>query len=402
VSISKVAISEVAEVNPRLSAENRPELDTLISFVPMATVSETTLKIEDPINRPYKEVSKGFTPFKRGDIIIAKITPCFENGKMAYANNLPNDFGFGSTEFHVIRPKANIVGGYLFHLLREPFVRKAGKLKMKGAVGQRRVPADFFACFQIPLPPLEEQKRIAGILDAADALRAKRRESLAKLDDLLQSTFLDMFGYPVTNPKGWDRVKLHDVLEKIDGGWSPKCLSRKASSSEWGVLKLGAISWCQYDDNEQKALPSDLDPKPKIEVKKGDLLFARKNTHDLVAAVAYVSETRPKLMLPDLIFRFVLKSESEMTPIFLWKLLVDPNQRKKIQRLAGGSAGSMPNISKTKLLSISLIHPPLDLQRRFAEIVSSVEEQKAKMKKHLDQLDDLFASLQQRAFRGDL
>ena len=74
---------------------------------------------------------------------------------------------------------------------------------MRGAAGQRRVPADFLASVQIPLPPLAEQKRIAGILDAADALRAKRREALAQLDTLLQSTFLDMFGDPVTNPKGW-------------------------------------------------------------------------------------------------------------------------------------------------------------------------------------------------------
>ena len=76
---------------------------------------------------------------------------------------------------------------------------------MKGVAGQRRVPAEFFSQLKIPLPPLAEQKRIAAILDAADVLRAKRRESLAQLDTLLQSTFLDMFGDPVTNPKGWEK-----------------------------------------------------------------------------------------------------------------------------------------------------------------------------------------------------
>ena len=86
-------------------------------------------------------------------------------------------------------------------------------MKMKGAAGQRRVPADFFASLQIPLPPLPEQKRIAKILDAADALRAKRRESLAQLDSLLQSTFLDMFGDPVTNPMGWEVKTLGEVEE---------------------------------------------------------------------------------------------------------------------------------------------------------------------------------------------
>ena len=82
---------------------------------------------------------------------------------------------------------------------------------MKGAAGQRRVPAEFFATLQIPLPPLAEQQRIARVLDAADALRATRRESLAQLDTLLQATFLDLFGDPVANPKGWESGSLGEV-----------------------------------------------------------------------------------------------------------------------------------------------------------------------------------------------
>ena len=108
-------------------------------------------------------------------------------------------------------------------------------------------------------------------------------------------------------------------------------------------------------------------------------------------------------MLSDLIFRLRLKSGFNMKPAFLWQLLIQPKQRRVIQKFAGGSAGSMPNISKpAKLKTLKLIKPPVDLQHRFAAIVESVERQKASQRTHLAELDTLFASLQSRAFRGDL
>ncbi|SHK08788.1 type I restriction enzyme, S subunit [Rubritalea squalenifaciens DSM 18772] len=269
-------------------------------------------------------------------------------------------------------------------------------------VAQPQITAQSLKRLNVPLPPLAEQKRIAGILDTADALRTKRREALAQLDQLLQSTFLDLFGDPVTNPKGWEKQALNEWLENIDSGWSPKCEQRSVTDKEWGVLKLGAITWCVYDESENKALPAALSPRPKLEVKRGDILFARKNTHELVAAAAYVYDTRPKLMLPDLIFRLRLKADCEVEKLFLWQLLIEPHQRSSIQKLAGGAAGSMPNISKAKLKGVELIKPPLTLQQKFARIVESVERQKARHRAHLAELDTLFASLQHRAFTGQL
>lgn len=396
------SIGNLAEVNPRIAAADRPAPDEQVSFVPMAAISEKTCRIEEQTERCFAEVSKGYTPFRRGDVLIAKITPCFENGKMALAENLSHELGFGTTEFHVLRPSDKLIGAYLFNLLRAPFIRKAGAMKMKGAAGQRRVPADFFATLQIPLPPLGEQKRIAAILDAADALRAMRRETLAQLDTLLQSTFLDMFGDPVTNPKGWKKETIDDLVTNIDSGWSPSCLDRPANKDEWGVLKLGAVTSCYFRDDQSKALPEGIVPRPELEVRKGDLLFTRKNTYDLVAACAFVHKTRPKLLLPDLIFRLRFTNNARIEPMFAWQQLINQKLRKKIQSLAGGAAGSMPNISKAKLRKVELATPPLPLQRRFAAIVESVEQQKTRLRAHLAELDILFASLQDRAFKGAL
>ena len=301
--------------------------------------------------------------------------------------------------FRVVPDHGRIDPRYLRHMLSDALVQMEQHLH--GAT-MKHVNRREFLATTIPLPPLTEQQRIAGILDAADALRAKRREALAQLDTLLQSTFLDMFGDPVTNPMEWEIDGFDNWLDNIDSGWSPKCLNRKALVCEWGVLKLGAVTWCEFDESDQKALPPSLAPRRELEIAPGDLLFARKNTHDLVAAVAYVHRVRPRLMLSDLIFRLRLKSGIEIEPTFLWQLMIQPRQRQVIQKFAGGSAGSMPNISKAKLKTLKLIKPRLDLQRRFAAIVESVEQQKGRHRTHLAELDTLFASLQSRAFRGDL
>jgi type I restriction enzyme, S subunit len=232
-------LDEIAAINPKLEVVPRPH--DFVSFVPMAAVSEQTASIESAEDRVFEGVSNGYTQFRRGDIIVAKITPCFQNGKMAHAVDLKYEVGIGSTEFHVFRPSDQLDGAYLFHLLGAPVVRAKGVGRMKGAAGQRRVPEDYFAALRIPLPPLAEQKRIAGILDAADALRAKSREALAQLDTLLQSTFLHMFGDPVTNPMGLPVRALSEFyIDKRDG---TKCGPFGSALKKHELVNSGVPVW---------------------------------------------------------------------------------------------------------------------------------------------------------------
>ncbi len=298
---------------------------------------------------------------------------------------------------HVLRPKAGIDLGFICRVLENydvtPWVTGTtrGKLTQAGACQ-----------ILVPVPPLSEQRRIAEILDKAEALRAKRRAALAQLDMLTQSVFLDMFGDPATNPKGWPRIQFAELLTHIESGWSPVCLDRPVAGNEWGVLKLGAVTRCKYDPAENKALPAGVEPDRMLEVKVGDLLFARKNTYELVAACALVRETPPRLLMSDLIFRFRLRSLTDVSAAFLQQLLVYPTKRQSIQKLASGSAGSMPNISKARLLSTLIEVPPLALQCDFAKRVASVENLITAHRNSLAELDALFASLQHRAFRGEL
>jgi Restriction endonuclease S subunits len=215
-----VKLGEAAAINPPFRETVAPEES--VSFVPMAAVSEVTGRIEVVTERPYQEVAKGFTPFRSGDILVAKITPCFENGKIALAE-VPHPNALGSTEFHVVRAdEAQIDRRFLFHFLRQPRIRTEGERKMTGSAGQRRVPKHFLESLDLPRPPLNEQQRIAAILDKADAIRQKRREAVVKLDELSQSVFLDMFGDPVTNPMKLPVRSLGSLCSVETGGTPPR------------------------------------------------------------------------------------------------------------------------------------------------------------------------------------
>ena len=225
---------------------------------------------------------------------------------------------------------------------------------------------------RIPLPPLVDQARIASILDKAEEIRRKREQSIQLCDQLLKSVFLEMFGDPVTNPKGWEKRPLGEYLHDIESGWSPRCLARSAAGGEWGILKLGSVTWGRFDPHESKALAPGATPRRDIEVRAGDLLITRKNTYELVGASAFVFNTPTRLMLPDLIFR--LRLSQGLDPIFTWQLLSTSTMRDELRRLASGTSGSMPNISKTRLRRLVVIAPEAMLQSRFASLALGVHD----------------------------
>lgn len=302
----------------------------------------------------------------------------------------------------VLSPQhADVDQDYFYHLLGSKVVYSEFQRRAAGAT-VKNLNIDLVKSIEVPLPPIAEQKRIAAILDQAEALRSLRREAIGQLEELGRSVFLEMFGDPVTNPKGWNRVPFGELLTAIESGKSPNCLDRPAMEGEWGVLKLGAVTWCEYNPFENKALPPQEEPETTHEVKVGDLLFTRKNTYELVAACALVRSTPERLLLPDLIFRFRLKPNALIDPCFLHQLLIDPRKRREVQKLASGSASSMPNISKAKLQITPIEVPPLPLQQEFAKRIEAIEALKATQREAIAQLDALFASLQHRAFRGEL
>ncbi|MCA9759011.1 MAG: restriction endonuclease subunit S [Candidatus Eisenbacteria bacterium] len=367
----------------------------------MSAVSETTARIESPERRPLEEVRRGYSAFLRGDVLIAKITPCFENGKVAHARDLPEEVGFGSTEFHVIRPTSEVDGGYLYHLLRAPQVRLWGEGRMKGAAGQRRVPSEFLSALEIPLPPLEEQKRIARILDEADALRAKRRESIEQLDTLLQSTFLDMFGDPVA--AGWPTATVADLAGDHRNAIRTGPFGSQLLHSEFVDEGIQVLGIDNVVSNEFRAETDRFITREKYRS------LERYKVHPRDVLITIMGTCGRCAVVPDTIVEAINTKHlccislnpSKCVPEFLHSyFLLHPIARKYLARSAKGAIMSGLNMGIIKSLPVPVV--PIHMQREFARLTATVRTQKSHLRAHLAELDTLFASLQSRAFSGEL
>ena len=164
------------------------------------------------------------------------------------------------------------------------YLKTIGNLILQKAYGggQPNISPREIESIRIPIPEkYEDQIRIATLLSHVEELIAKRKESIRLLDELLKSTFLEMFGDPVRNYKGWARDRVDTVIKRIENGWSPKCSNNtRLSENEWAILKLSAVTYRQYNPDEHKVLLEGTNPREKNEVKKGNLLFSRKNSVD--------------------------------------------------------------------------------------------------------------------------
>ena len=197
------AISKIAEVNP-VTMLPPTELDNLdVPFYEMAAIDEYSGKLRDAAIVPLRDCRTGKTKFQNGDVLFAKITPCVQNRKSALVNGLPRNFACGSSEFYVLRPGKRVLPEYLFYFIRQDPVIHAAVESFTGTSGRQRVPRTFWNRLEIPLPPLPVQERIVEILQKADEIRLKRKEALELADKILPALFLEMFGDPATNPKGW-------------------------------------------------------------------------------------------------------------------------------------------------------------------------------------------------------
>lgn len=255
---------------------------------------------------------------------------------------------------------------------------------------------------EIPLPPLAEQRRVAEVLDRTGALRAKRRAAFTQLDSLTQSLFIDLFGDVGENSRGWPVRAVADYVAQFQGGKNIESESGDNVITRNRVLKVSAVTGMKFLARESKPVPDSYEPPKEHFAKAGDLLFSRANTTELVGAVAYVDRTPPNLLLPDKLWRFVWREPSAIEPLFIWALFQTPTLRREIGRRATGTSGSMKNISQEKVFGIRTILPPTKLQREFARRVRVVEKLKTAQRAALSELDELFATLEHRAFRGEL
>jgi type I restriction enzyme S subunit len=276
----------------------------------------------------------------------------------------------------------------------------------KGTTGYAAVrPKTLLAC-EIPLPPLPEQQRIVTQIEELAAqineARTLRQQSAEQANAVLTAARRGFFG---ESPAA-DWVPLSDYVLAIENGKSPATDGRRASSDEWGVLKVGAVSFGTFDDRENKALPVTFIAPTSLEVREGDFIMSRANTRELVGACALVRKTRPKLMLSDKTFRFVFREPRKILPEYLEHVLKSSALRDQIERGASGTSPTMKNISKEKVLALRLPSTPLPEQKRIIAELQMLQSETDALT-HLQaetaaELDALLPAILDRAFKGKL
>jgi type I restriction enzyme, S subunit len=259
-----------------------------------------------------------------------------------------------------------------------------------------------FADLTIPVPPVAEQWRIAQVLNRAEALRAKRRAALAELGSLTQSIFLDIFGDPSTNSRNWTMDRLGRFAEFRYG------TSNKSGTLGKPALRIPNVVGGAIDLSEIKFVPVNAAELERLRLRDGDILFVRTNGNpEFVGRCAVFN---PSLITSGLngdefiyasyLIRARLVANS-ITPLFLREYLLGREGRRQLRSRSKTSAGQF-NINTDSLGSISIPLPPISLQHEFARRVSGVDDLKKTQRASLAELDKLFASLQHRAFRGEL
>jgi type I restriction enzyme S subunit len=294
---------------------------------------------------------------------------------------------------HILKPRDGLDLNFLCRVLENydvsPYVTGTtrGKLTKSGA-----------SEILVPLPSFDEQRRIAAILDAADAVRAKRRTTLAKLDTLAQSIFIEMFGDPVTNPKGWAMTSLVNLLSlPLRNGLSPSVEGLIQAK----VLTLSAVTGDFFNAAAWKVAPFVTPPPDEQRVRTTDLLICRGNGNlRLVGKGYFPNEDMKEVTFPDTIIAARIDSD-KIAPRFLEILWNSPATRRQIEALARTTNGTF-KVNQGMLEKIRLLSPPLSAQRKFTDRLLFIARNRNELVASLRNLEALFASLQHRAFRGEL
>jgi len=388
--LRRVKLKDIAEINPRKSEIDKDKVEQ-VSFVAMADVSEEGF-ISNHENCPLSEVYKSYTYFKRNDVLLAKITPCFENGKAAIADNIPNEIGFGSSEFHVLRTNGEALPKYIFYALwNEPF-RKHGSKKMTGSAGQKRVPTNFLKSYEIPLPSLSEQKAIVTKLDCAQRLIDIDREMRTKYDELIQSVFLEMFGDPVRNEKGFDKGTIRDIVSETKYGTNKKA---HETEGEYPVIRMGNLLYNgEWDFSDMKYCDLEEKELPKYLVHKGDVLFNRTNSKELVGKTGVYREEEPIAYAGYLIR---VRPNEKATSEYISGYLNCPHGKLVLEHMCKNIVG-MANINAQELQDIKILIPPIELQKEYEQKVNEIRKQKGIIESEMIKSEELFSSLVQGVF----
>ena len=311
----------------------------------------------------------------------------------------PDSSGICSTDIIPIAPMEKLDRDYLFHFLRTDTVIDRATSMASGA-NLPRISPKHLLDFEIPFPPLREQRRIATILDLTRDLLRKRRETLLALDDLARAVFFDLFGDPVLNPKKWDEdLHLGDVAELVSGITKGRKLNGGATR-DVPYLAVANVQDKSLNLKTIKTIEATDDEIRRYRLMKDDLLLTEGGDPDKLGRGTLWNDEIEECIHQNHVFRVRLNSD-RLHPTFLNWIVGSQRGKAYFLRSAKQTTG-IASINMTQLRGFPLLVPPYPLQKKFADSIVEIERLKACHSAHAKALDALFASLQHRAFRGEL
>jgi type I restriction enzyme S subunit len=445
-------LSEVVDLNPRLDkSAYRDDLE--VSFVPMAAVEAGSGRMEASQTKQFSAVKKGYTPFKERDVLFAKITPCMENGKMAVVPKLTSGLGFGSTEFHVLRPHEGIDPRFVYYFVSSQNFRREAAHRMTGAVGQKRVPQSFLEKALIPVPLFVDQERIVAEIEKqfsrldeavanlkrvkanlkrykASVLKAavegkltedwrKQHPNIERASKLLERILAERrakwsgrgkytepeaaaaAGLPPL-PKGWTWARL-EQLGMIFGGLT-KNPKRAKLTKKLPYLRVANVYANELRLDEIQHIGVQDSELEKLLLQRGDLLVVEGNgSKDQIGRLAIWDGSIDPCVHQNHLIKARLIIASMNKWILFW--LLSPIGRHLIEKVSSSTSG-LYTLSVNKVGDLSIIVPSVAEQELIvAEVerrLSVIDELEAAVEANLTRADRLRQSVLARAFSGEL
>ncbi|VTX88648.1 Type-1 restriction enzyme EcoKI specificity protein [Acinetobacter junii] len=367
------------------------------SVVCMRTANvQKTLDESNLLSVPAELIKNDQKYLLEGDILVSTANSWNLVGKCSWVHNL----GYKATAggfIAILRAKTEFINSrYLYHWFNSESIQIQARNCGRQTTNISNMDIDRCLSINIFLPPLEEQRRIASILDKADAIRQKRQQAIVKLDELLQAKFIDMFGDPVSNPKGWKFKSLKEFGTFKNGlnyGKGESGVTRK-------YIGVGNFkNFSKLDDIDSLgSIELNQEPSQDYFLKDGDLLFVRSNGNkELVGRCIAVYPRNELVTYSGFCIRYRIEKEG-LTPEFISHLFKSESFRSSI--LKAGQGANIQNINQQSLGELKIPVPSEDLLAKWSSILHQVEKQKTLYSKELEH--SLFTSLQQKSFNGTL
>ena len=399
-------LAEVCQIKPPKSeARDKVSASSLVSFLPMEDMGIDVKFVQATQTKPLSAVVGSYTYFADGDVLLAKITPCFENGKLGIADGLKNGIGFGSSEYFVFRPDATVSKEWLYYFLSRETFRVEGAARMSGAVGHKRVSKEFIEDYPIPVPPLAEQQRIVGLLDEAfeglATAKANAEKNLQNARALFESHLQSVF---TQRGPGWVEKSFSELCD-IKHGYA---FEGEFFSNEGEYVLLTPGNFYErggYRDRgeKQKYYMGEI-PRDYV-LNEGDLLVAMtEQAAGLLGSPILVPES-DKFLHNQRLGLVTKKPGAAWTNEFFFHVFNTQPVRKAIHASASGV--KVRHTSPTKIGEVVVAFPTsLPEQKRIVTTLASLTEETQRLarlyeRKHAA-LEALKKSLLHQAFTGEL